>query len=96
MKSEASIEDELRQAVEAAGGIAIKLPATLYRGIPDRLVLLPGQTVVFVELKKSKAKTKRSTAIHQDRWAKFLQTLGFTYVTLEGSEGLEAFKADHL
>jgi hypothetical protein len=52
MTREASIETYLRERVKAAGGLCIKLNPAGYVGIPDRLVLLPGGVVVFVEVKK--------------------------------------------
>lgn len=96
MTKESKIETDLRVDVEAAGGVCIKLPAILYRGIPDRLVLLPGAVIVFVELKKDKARTQRSTKVHQTRWKKLLVALGFNHFQLEGMDGLETFRKDYL
>lgn len=51
---ETSIEGYLRERVKDVGGLCVKLnPASLV-GIPDRLVILPGGWVVFVEVKKPK------------------------------------------
>lgn len=97
MTLEVDVEEALRKAVEAAGGLCLKLNPLWYRGIPDRLVLLPGGRVVFVELKRSKrASTKRSVAVHQSRWAKILKALGFTHIRLEGYDDLEDFKLTYL
>ena len=49
---EASIETYLRGRVKDAGGLCIKLSPASYVGIPDRLVVLPGGWIVFVEVKK--------------------------------------------
>lgn len=49
---EASIEDYLRQRTEGLGGVCIKLSPTGLRGVPDRLIVLSGPRVVFVELKR--------------------------------------------
>jgi len=51
---EASIEDYLRSSVERLGGVCIKLSPVGLRGVPDRLMVLPGPRVVFVELKRPK------------------------------------------
>ena len=48
---EATIEKYLITRVEAAGGIAIKLFPKFVAGLPDRLVVLPGRFIEFVELK---------------------------------------------
>lgn len=49
---EASIEDYLKLRTEALGGVCIKLSPTGLRGVPDRLIVLSGPRVVFVELKR--------------------------------------------
>lgn len=51
---EKSVEDHLRRAVESRGGLCLKLNPKGYKGIPDRLVVLPGPRVMFVELKRPK------------------------------------------
>ena len=51
---EASVEGYLRSQVTDAGGLCVKLNPASYVGIPDRLVVLPGGWVGFVEVKKPK------------------------------------------
>lgn len=46
---EKDIEAWLREEVRRAGGVALKL--TNPAGIPDRLLLLPNATALFIELK---------------------------------------------
>lgn len=46
---EAKVEKFLAQCVEDRGGMCLKL--TGYKGIPDRLVLMPNGKTFFVELK---------------------------------------------
>ncbi len=46
---EKTIETTFTNLVKSGGGICLKL--TGYRGIPDRLVLVPGGRAFFVELK---------------------------------------------
>lgn len=48
---ERSVEQALVRAAHAAGGVARKLLTPGVRGAPDRLVLLPGGVVRFVECK---------------------------------------------
>ena len=90
---EVVVEDELRKKVVAAGGLCIKLPAILYRGIPDRLVLLPGARIFFVELKRAK---KGRISIHQDRFKETLCSLGFPCVTILGRPDLDNFVRTHV
>lgn len=92
MNSESTLENTLRLAVKRSGGLCFKLPAFLYRGIPDRLVLLPGARVWFVELKTDTGRT----SVHQKRYQKILQTLGFNSVIIQGELPLKEFIHDHL
>lgn len=48
---ESRIEARLTQGVKALGGIAYKFVSPGNVGVPDRLVILPGGKVIFVELK---------------------------------------------
>ena len=48
---EKTIEQKLIKAVKNAGGIAPKLVSPGFDGMPDRLVLLPGGKIGFVEVK---------------------------------------------
>ncbi len=48
---EKTIEQHLVKAVKNSGGIAPKLVSPGFDGIPDRLVLLPGGKIGFVEVK---------------------------------------------
>jgi hypothetical protein len=51
---EKSVEDYLFAEVAKRGGLCIKLNPKGYKGIPDRLVILPRGQVIFVELKRPK------------------------------------------
>lgn len=48
---EKTIEQKLVQAVKAMGGIAPKFTSPGFDGMPDRIVLLPGGHIAFVEVK---------------------------------------------
>ncbi len=49
--SEKEIELKFREAVERAGGCAYKFISPGTAGMPDRIVVLPGGHIGFVELK---------------------------------------------
>ena len=51
---EASIEEYLRDRVKGLDGVCIKLSPVALRGVPDRLIVLRGPRVIFVELKRPK------------------------------------------
>lgn len=52
MQREKSIEQALVRAVEARGGRALKFVSPGWRGAPDRIVMMPGGRIIFVELKR--------------------------------------------
>ena len=49
---ENEVESHLRRRVEKAGGICVKFLPDFARGFPDRIVLLPGGVLVWVETKR--------------------------------------------
>ena len=48
---EKSIEQELVRAVRTAGGLCAKWVSPGLDGVPDRIVLMPGGRLAFVEVK---------------------------------------------
>lgn len=53
---ESEIERRLVSAVKAARGLCLKWSSPSMRGVPDRICLLPGGRVVFVEVKSPTGK----------------------------------------
>lgn len=72
---EKSVENVLRQAVEEEGGLCLKWVCPGHKGVPDRMLLLPGGIIAFVEVKRPGAKIK--TGGLQDWWRERLAHLGF-------------------
>lgn len=85
MAQEARIERKLVKHVEQLGGICLKLPAIHTAGIPDRLCLLPGGRVIFVELKAPGEKPRKL----QVYWHKRLRGLGFQVNVVSSFEEAE-------
>lgn len=54
--TEKSIENFLTKGVAKLGGTAYKFNSEQRRAVPDRICVLPGQLVVFVECKRPGAK----------------------------------------
>ena len=77
--NEKTIEQQMVSAVKAAGGICPKLICPGMNGMPDRLVLLPGCHVAFVEVK---APGKKPRTL-QTRRHKQLRKLGFPVFVLD-------------
>ncbi|EEJ9248318.1 TPA: VRR-NUC domain-containing protein [Salmonella enterica subsp. enterica serovar Muenchen] len=78
------IEKHLVAEVKKAGGVAYKFISPGHRSVPDRIVLLPGGRIVFVEC-KAPGKPPRAD---QQREHERLRALGFSVVVL-GSKNLE-------
>lgn len=76
------VEQHLVKAVKSSGGIAPKLVSPGFDGIPDRLVLLPGGKVGFVEVK---APGKEPRPLQVARHG-LLRRLGFKVYILDDLE----------
>lgn len=72
---EKSIENVLRKAVEAEGGVCLKWTCPGHRGVPDRMILFPGGIIAFVELKRPGAKVKAGGL--QEWWRMKILSFGF-------------------
>lgn len=79
---EKQIEQKLVRAVKAAGGIALKFVSPGYDGMPDRLVLLPGRKIAFVEVKAMGCQPRPL----QIRRHVLLRQLGFLVYVLDDEE----------
>lgn len=51
-KRERDIEKWLREKIQQLGGVAMKFNSPGNDGVPDRIAILPGGQVWFIELKK--------------------------------------------
>ena len=92
--SEKVFERELSKFVEEREGMAVKLLSQFIKGLPDRMYLLHGGVVVFVEFKSSgKKPTKIQSYIHAK-----IQALGFPVLVVDSVETHEEARnlIDHL
>jgi len=48
---ERDIEKKYKKKIEEAGGMCLKLSSQYFSGLPDRLVILPGGEIYFIEFK---------------------------------------------
>lgn len=76
---EKSIEQKFREAVRNAGGLALKFTSPGWDGMPDRLALLPGGRMAFVEV-KAPGKKPRPLQLTRHRT---LRQLGFRVYVLD-------------
>ena len=79
---EKQIERKLVTAVKAAGGLCPKFVSPGMDGMPDRLVLLPGCRMAFVEV-KAPGESPRPLQTHRHRQ---LRALGFPIFVLDDPE----------
>ena len=79
---EKQTEQHLVKAVKAIGGICPKLVSPGTDGMPDRMVLLPGGHIGFVEVKAPGQKPRPL----QTRRHEQLRTLGFNVYVLDGEK----------
>ena len=90
---EKDIERKLRKLVESYGGKCLKWVCPGWSGVPDRIVLLPGGRVIFVETKRPKGGQLSEL---QKWWAKRLTDLGFSWHCIWNDADLILFRATHL
>lgn len=87
---ERSVEEELVRRVRAMGGLCYKAYITGVRGFPDRLVVLPGGRVVFVECKRP---TGGVVSAHQTQLLDKLAGLGAEVAFIKNSYDIDRLLA---
>ena len=76
---ERDIEQRLVKMTKARGGIAFKFVSPGHSGVPDRLILLPGARLGFVEV-KAPGEQPRKLQVHMHL---LLRGLGFKVYVLD-------------
>ena len=85
MASEKVLENRLYDTVKKLGGLAIKIWCISFTGLPDRMLLMPGGKIWFVELKSTgKKPSKRQPFVIAQ-----LRKLGFTVFVIDTDEKLD-------
>lgn len=79
---ESYIEKRLVQEVKKRGGLAMKFVSPGLDGVPDRIVLLPGGRIAFVEVKAPGQKMRPLQLRRKEQ----LSDLGFKVYTLGSIE----------
>ena len=82
---EKDVERRLVKGVEALGGKAYKFVSPAHRGVADRVVVLPGGLVWFVEVKTA---TGRLSPL-QEVFRKDINRLGGNWMCVYGQEGVD-------
>lgn len=79
---ERDLERYTTMFIKSHGGLALKFISPGYAGVPDRLVLMPGGKMCFMELKAPGRKTRPL----QVRRIEQLRALGFKVYVVDGKE----------
>lgn len=83
---ESKIEAYFCTAIEARGGVCWKWTSPGMRGVPDRIAVLPGNRIFFVELKAPGEVPEP----HQARVHKVLRKLGAVVYDVDSVEAVDA------
>lgn len=84
---EKKIEAKFRDKIKSLGGRALKFISPGNAGVPDRLVILPGNRIGFAELKRPGGKTTKL----QDRQIAFIKKLGCFVMVVDSEEKIDKF-----
>ena len=79
---EIKIEKSLVKEIKMLGGLALKFTSPGFDGVPDRLVLLPGGKIAFVELKAPGKKMRPLQVKRKNQ----LEALGFLVYCIDSLE----------
>lgn len=84
---EKDVEQILRKGVKGLGGLCYKFVSPGNTGVPDRIVVLPGGKVHFVELKTETGRLSKIQQVQQNR----LSGCGVRVRVLRGPEEVLQF-----
>ena len=85
---ETAVENHLKHVVEAElGGRCIKLLPYVEKGLPDRMVLLPGGEVWFIETKQPSGRMRKT----QERKLALFERLGFRTAKLWSKDEVDTW-----
>ena len=84
---EKDVERYLRSEIEKLGGLCLKFVSPGNAGVPDRLVILPGGRVWFVEVKTDGGRVRPL----QRWWQKKLRAVGIPSLIIKGMVDAQVF-----
>ena len=80
--NEKILERKLTASVKSMGGLCLKFTSPGFDGVPDRIVLLPGGHIGFVEIKTTGLKPRPLQVLRKRQ----LEQLGFLAYCLDAQE----------
>ena len=84
---ESTVEQYLVDEVALLGGRAYKFNSPARKNVPDRIVMMPGGLLVFVELKQPGKKATKAQAREHDRF----RDLGQKVFVLDSKDAVDWF-----
>lgn len=81
---EREIEQKLKKETEKHRGMCFKFLSSV-SGVPDRILLLPGGLVIFVELKKEGEKPRKLQEVQMRK----IRELGFRVRVVDSEQGIQ-------
>ncbi len=85
---ESALEKKICDYIKALGGKAFKWVSPGATGVPDRIAILPGGKIIFIEVKRPGLSDGRS--VRQKKVAALLEGLGCTVWRIAGMDELIA------
>lgn len=86
---EKEVERKLTNMVKDRGGLCLKWVCPGWRGVPDRIVILPGGRIVFVETKRPIGGKREKL---QEWWAAKLKAFGFHHFWISTPQEVQTFE----
>lgn len=84
---ESAVERKLVDGIKALGGVAFKFVSPGNTGVPDRIIILPGGAIYFVELKTDVGRLSKVQIMQIER----LEKLGARVAVLYGADSVATF-----
>lgn len=86
---EQGLEQKIVSKIKSKNGMCFKWVSPGFTGVPDRIAILPGGRVIFIEVKRPGLKDGRSP--RQKRVAQQLEDLGCTVLKVNKMEDLDGY-----
>lgn len=83
------VENKIKKKIESRGGLCLKWVSPGFTGVPDRIAIMPGGKIIFIEVKRPDLKDGRT--VRQKRVAKQLTELGCTVIKANSVEDLDEY-----
>ena len=82
---EKEVEAYLVRRIKERGGVAYKFTSPAHRGVADRLIVLPGGQVWFVEVKTETGRLSKLQEVFRSE----INTLGGNYICVYGNKEVD-------